>query len=268
MMTSQIPDSFQRLTTEDYEEYGQPQMIYLNPPKGKDPEAEKKRTNWIRLRAAPTPAKRHSEYLHIPELDGSGGPKILISAVMATPSSTEVYLEKFKAKRRYKIAGRKASKEGYSARPIKPAEHNHEIYEIIHSSTERQGRAIADAYDQRPSNYKFPDYLDFDDPDYQDICSGVFSPEGELVAYLLGKRVGHHVQYDEIMGHMDHVKNDVMYLLHYQFLLQCMETSTPPQCLNYGPWYSGKNPFSSKGGLNRWKRKVRFQPAYLILASS
>ena len=81
-------------------------------------------------------------------------------------------------------------------------------------------------------------------------------------------RVGDHVQYDEIMGHADHLGNDVMYLLHYAFVQLCVENAAPPRCLNYGSWYSGANPFSPQGGLNRWKRKVNFKPAYLILASS
>ena len=268
MESFQIPNSFQRLIPEDIAEYCQPKLIHLYPPETNDPAAENKREKWLTLRAAPTPAQRHSEYLHRPDRDGNTGPKILISAVMATLPSMEVYLKQFKSKRRYKIQGRKALNAGYTAGPVQPSNYSREIYAIIHSSTNRQGRSIADAYVERSPDYNFPYYQGFVDPNYKDICCGVFSPINELVAYLLGKRVGHHVQYDEIMGHMEHIKNDVMYLLHYQFLLQCMDTPTPPQCLNYGPWYSGINPFSPQGGLNRWKRKIRFKPAYLILASS
>src|SRR5262245_36364629 len=120
----------------------------------------------------------------------------------------------------------------------------------------------------RARNHDFPDYIEYGDPNYNDICCGAFAPDGTLAAYLLGKRVGEHVQYDEIMGHAAHIANDVMYLLHFEFLRLCMQSPAPPQCLNYGSWYSGANPFSAEGGLNRWKRKVNFKPAYLILASS
>src|SRR5690606_4844736 len=132
---------------------------------------------------------------------------------MSTPEDVDRYLEEFTAKRRYDILGKKALKAGYTARPIRhPAEYSREIYNIVHSSDTRQGRTIATMYDNRPADYDFPDYRPVQDPNYQDICTGVFAPDGTLVAYLLGKRVGHHVCYDEIMGHADHLAHDIMYL--------------------------------------------------------
>jgi len=263
------PDRFQQLTDEDKAQYGSPGLEMLAPPLTGDADCDRKRGNWIDWRAAPYSAKRHSEYLFEPEKDlGGQHARILISAVMPTPVDMDAYLAGIHRDRRYTVRGKKAENRGYRARGIAPAEHGDEIYEIIHSSKDRQGRPIAEMFDARPRTWRFPDYMAFSHPEYRDICVGVFDPEGVLVAYLLGKRVGHHVQYDEIMGHAEHVGNDVMYLLHFYFLQQCAEQEVVPVCLNYGPWYSGENPYSAMGGLNHWKRRIGFRPAYLILASS
>lgn len=265
--TDALPKTFQALTDEDQQTYGAPRLIYLDPPPSADPASAAKRENWINWRAAPYPADRHSEYLYLP-FDGDTGPKILLCACMPSPESFDAYLAMVSRKHRYDIRGAKATSLGYTAAPIRPAEQAEQIWNVIHSSDTRQDRPIAKMFAERPRDCGFPEYADFADPNYQDICCGVFAPGGELAAYLLGKRVGHHVQYDEIMGHADHLRNSVMYLLHRAFLELCIASPIAPQCLNYGPWYSGSSPFSSDGGLNRWKRKARFEPAFLILASS
>ena len=264
----EIPANFQRLAAEDEVIYGTPAFIYLAPPDVDDPLCVKKKSDWIAWRGAPYEAERHSEYLYIPERDADKGPKILVSAVMPAPSNIEMYIQSISSKRRYDIQGKKATKLGYTADVICPASRASEIWGIIHSCSSRQGRQIAPLYLNRPPDHDFSSYKPYNNPHYDDICCGVFSPSGQLAAYLLGKRVGHHVQYDEIMGHAEHLHNDVMYLLHIKFLEICSQLPVPPRCLNYGPWYSGVNPFSKEGGLNRWKRKAKFKPAYLILASS
>ncbi len=263
------PKLFQQLTEEDIAIYGKPALSFLIPPITDDDDCNQKRQNWIDWRAAPYLAERHSEYMFNPQSDMSGeGPRILLSAVMTTPTNMDEYLATIHKDKRYTIRGRKAENRGYSVKCFAPAEFSSDIYDIIHSSTERQGRQIAAMFADRARDWHFPEYSGFKHPEYQDICLGVFDPEGRLVAYLLGKRVGHHIQYDEIMGHAEHIGSDVMHLLHFSFLKFCSEQEVVPTCLNYGPWYSGENPYSPLGGLNAWKRRVGFQPAYLILASS
>lgn len=263
-----IPPTFQSFIEEDVQQYGSPDLLELTPPAPRDERCREKLANWLEWRASPYPADRHSEYLFKPEVDAAGGPKILISAVMPTPASMEEYISSISAKRRYDVRGKKALKQGYTTRPIDPREEAGSIWRVIHSSDERQGRPISPMFGDRRPDHDFPSYVPTGDPWFDDICCGVFASDGALAAYLLGKRVGEHVQYDEIMGHADHLQHDVMYLLHFAFLEMCTENEHPPQCLNYGSWYSGTDPFSVEGGLNRWKRKVKFKPAYLILASS
>lgn len=260
---------FQQLTPEDKAIYGAPELSFLSPPPPQSGAVEK-RSRWLEWRAAPYPADRHSEYLcRLPDDLKGKPPRILISATLDIREGLDLYLKAFDKKGRYRVTGKKAINAGYEAGPLgHPRDRAREIHAIIHSSTERQGRPIASSFDQRPESYAFPEYDDSGDPNYRDICTGVFAPDGTLAAYLLGKRVGDHVQYDEIMGHNEHLANDVMYLLHIAFVTQCLEQETVPRCLNYGPWYSGQDPYSATSGLNFWKRKIRFQPAYLIAVSS
>lgn len=259
-------ERLQRLTDEDREHFGTPLLVTLAPPEAHHEADWRKLECWIRWRAAPYAAKRHSEYLALPS-DGPKGPHIMLSAVLRTPSSGDAYLATIDQKRRYDILGKKAIGRGYSVRPIRPWEHGPAIHGIIHSTTTRQGRPIAPQFADRPADHPFDAYRPSGDPAFADICVGVFSADDSLVAYLLGKRVGDHVQYDEIMGHADHLAHDIMYLLHWGFLDACIATPQPPAWLHYGAWYSGANPFSPEGGLNRWKRKTKFVPAYLALAS-
>lgn len=261
------PERFQQLTVEDRNQFGEPELVFLDPPASEDLASERKRRNWLDWRAAPYPADRHSEYLFRPDDLTGDHPRFLLSAVLDVSNGLDSYLGQFNKKQRYQITGRKAANTGFSTQTISPAEHTGEIWDIIHSSEERQGRTIAASYDNRPRNFHFPDYSGFVDPNYQDVCVGGFSPDGKMVAYILGKRVGDHVQYDEIMGHDDYVATHVMFLVHNAFLKEVVESEKVPKCLNYGPWYSGLNAFSAQGGLNFWKRKTRFRPAYLITAS-
>jgi hypothetical protein len=260
--------NIQPLTAEDLDCYGDPVLIELCPPATADDRSNRKRVDWIAWRAAPYPAERHSEYLLFPEDHET--PRIMLSAMLALPESLDAYVrgDDRKKKQRYTVGGRRAMSKGYVYGAIAPAEYAADIYAIVHSSQERQGRAIVSRYSGRPPNWDFSEYRPYIDPNYRDICTGVFDSNGTLVAYLLGKRVGEHVQYDEIMGHHDHLANDVMYLLHLGFVDQCLREENPPLHLQYGAWYSGVDPFSSKGGLNKWRRRIGFRPAYLKLACS
>lgn len=267
-----LPDKtrFQQLINEDCELFGKPGLFFIDPPESNDAQSNKKLADWVAWRAAPYPVTRHSEYLFKYSNDFIGkGPRILVSAILnlAEYNNPEEYVQQFNAKQRYNITGRKAQNLGYIAKTIIPQDHSEDIFNIIHSTQNRQGRPVASLYLNRPIDYNFPDYIDYQDANYKDICAGVFSNNGQMVAYLLGKRVGDHVQYDEIMGHNDHVVNHVMFYLHYYFIQICFEQEIIPRCLNYGPWYSGADPYDIKKGLNYWKRKNRFQPAYLITAS-
>lgn len=258
--------NLQSLTDDDSHYYQDDNFIELPLPQIVDNRSKSKVDNWLSWRAAPYPADRHSEYLLLwPNDQGKRSPRILLSAVLDPNNLSTEEVSRMDGKKRYFITGRKAINQGYvGCRLSHPKLFANDIYEVIHSNHLRQGRPIAEMYRYRARDFQFPDYDLYEHPECRDICVGVMSPEGQLVAYLLGKRVGAHVQYDEIMGHADHLKNRIMQLLHYYFIEQCLREEVIPTCLNYGPWYSGKNPYSPDTGLNYWKRRMGFQPAYLV----
>ncbi len=259
--------SGQRLTSEDTLNYGSPNVMFLKPSHTLCDVAATKRQEWFEWRGASYPANRSAEYLHIySDTDHhETETKVLLSAVLSPAVALEYINNCAPSKTRYQLKGSKALNLGYFTRRLKhPSLFSKEIFAIVHSSKTRQGRSIAPMFDSRQASDVFARCGYSVDPNYNDIYMGVFTPSNELVGYIIGRRVGEHIQYDEIMGHNDYLNNRIMYLLHYDFLCECLKQEKVPTCLNYGPWYSGTNPFSHEGGLNRWKRRYGFQPAYLV----
>jgi hypothetical protein len=85
-----------------------------------------------------------------------------------------------------------------------------DIYEINVSAPERQGRPMSPGYHERPSSA----------PDSMPLCPlhgvhayGVFAPDGPLVAYVWIYRSADLALVSSILGHADHLTNDVMYEL-------------------------------------------------------
>lgn len=104
----------------------------------------------------------------------------------------------------------RCARRGYTARRIVRAEHADDIYRINTSTAERQGRLMSDGYWQRPSDT----VVDVS------VCNrhgvhpyGVFAPTGDLVAYLFMYRSGDLALVSQILGHVDHLEAEVMYLL-------------------------------------------------------
>ncbi len=269
--TNEVPDideRFQSLVEEDRQSYGEPGVILVRSrlEEGRCLDAcRKKVEDWIAWHGAPYPADRHAEYMYVPSRSDR---KVLLSAVLVLPGTFEDYRSWFSRKRRSNAMGRKAANLGYKTSPFRPRDYAEQIYRIIHSRPERQGREVEAAFWDRPPDEPFDRYEPIGCPRHENLAWGVFTPEGGLAAYLLGMRVGDVLFYEEIMGHADHLDNDVMYLLHAELVGHCIGLREPPEFLHYGPWYSGRDPFNPRGGLNRWKRKVRMRPAYLVLASS
>jgi len=253
---------FQKFVEEDVQVYNQPIDLNINPPFSNDPLSENKRQKWIQLMGAPFQDKRHSEYVCFKNKDIKKN--ILISAVLVLPFNLDQFFKKMRSDSRSNLKGNAAKNKGYFVKHILPNDYAADIYEIIHSCDKRQNRKISKHILDRPSNYKFEKYKDFKDKNFQDICLGVFDQLKILRGYILGFRVGDHVFYDEIMGHALFLKDNIMHFLHYYFVRSCLQLEIVPKYLNYGPWYSGNNPFDISSGLNLWKRKLGFRPAYLI----
>lgn len=136
---------------------------------------------------------------------------------------------------------------GYVAEPIDRSQHLDEIYAINTSLPERQGRPMAAAYLERPEHSRLPTYRC---PRHRIEEWGIMSPEGVLVAYLVLYLCGELVMVSSILGHGDHMQNDVMYLL----MLHALERAPLPATVFYNRHDSGTD------GLRYFKERLGFQP--------
>lgn len=108
-----------------------------------------------------------------------------------------------------KRSGR-ATRLGYECVPVARHEYADDIYAINTSAPKRQGRRMSDAYWQAVS--KTPD-KEYRCPRHGVHYYGVVDAHGTLVAYLWCYRAGELALVSQILGHADHLGNDVMYLL-------------------------------------------------------
>lgn len=103
----------------------------------------------------------------------------------------------------------RATRRGYSFVTVRTEERIDEIHAINTSSPERQGRPMSASYHEPPS---------FNDPIYPCLRHavrryGVEHEDGTLVAYLWLYRAGELALVSQILGHQQHLENEIMYLL-------------------------------------------------------
>ena len=107
---------------------------------------------------------------------------------------------------------------------------------------------------------------------YPSIMMGVFTEkdghrQGEitthrqLVGYISLFRVGNIMLYSQILGHGDHLKKGIMYLLHLEIMMSLLhpvaEHYDGIDYLMYAAWKSGTE------GLQYWKKLCLFEPMRL-----
>lgn len=99
---------------------------------------------------------------------------------------------------------------GYQFREIAREEYDDDIFQINTSLDERQGRPMSAGYRERNHYLSLPEYA----------CErhairtyGVIDDRGILVAYMWLYRSGELALVSSILGHGEHLANDVMYLL-------------------------------------------------------
>lgn len=113
-------------------------------------------------------------------------------------------------------------------------------------------------------------------PLHYDLWWGVFEPhdgwrqgavrtDKRLVGYIRLRRNGEYALYSQLLGHGDYLRYGIMYHLHFTVLRwlvePTMEHARGITELVYGAWESGGP------GLQRWKKKNLFGPAYLRLGT-
>lgn len=149
----------------------------------------------------------------------------------------------------HKTARKRAARatiRGYKFVHVEPHRRVEEIYSINTSMPERQGRPMTPGYQMRPS------YT----PDQKFPCRrhavrryGVEDWTGDLVAYLWLYRAGELALVSQILGHREHLENEVMYLL-WAGMVDCESKLEPEGFIVYNRWDSGQD------GLRFFKERV------------
>lgn len=142
----------------------------------------------------------------------------------------------------------RARRLGYSARLYRPERHVDDVFAINTSLAVRQGRPMSAGYRQRPSSTPDPTY---DCPRHRVTRYGVFDPAGVLVAYCHAVRAGDLALVSQILGHGEHLRNDVMFLLVASVLSGEMPT---------GGFLIYNRHDSGQPGLREFKERLGFRP--------
>jgi hypothetical protein len=180
-------------------------------------------------------------------------------------------------RRRYKgnavRDARKADTAGLTCRPFDPIEHIDDIVAINHSSPERCGRPMTDAYRRSVEQMRSDaaEAVEFQAPvcdRHYDRWWGIFDParEDALRGYIRVRRNGNYALYAQILGHAEDLRLGIMYRLHLAvmewLLARADEAVRDLAHLVYGGFDSGGE------GLQLWKKKMCFAPAHLVLDDS
>lgn len=144
---------------------------------------------------------------------------------------------------------RRAEKAGFVVRSCKASDHKDAILAINRSALVRQGRSIWEdllaeqevhAYCEQPLN-----------------CHGVFDAAGHLRGYVQWANAGEAVVFCRLMGHADHLKSGMMFLLVAEIVRHAIgESRRPggPRWLQYSMYWDGTD------GMRRFKREMGFRP--------
>jgi hypothetical protein len=158
-------------------------------------------------------------------------------------STADDYRATIKGKNSADYFARRCEKLGYTFRAISPNDYWQSIYAINHSAQKRQGKAMGDTY-LKPLE-RWPE-------DALNQWYGVFDSSHNLVAYLWSVHMNDLLLMNRILGHDDHLKNNIMYLLSVQFVSVAIE-QRKARYIMYDTFGRSDN------GLAMFKRRIGFE---------
>jgi hypothetical protein len=164
-------------------------------------------------------------------------------SVLSMPASVKDWRAEHRTAR--KRADR-ATRLGYRFSAIRREQYDDDIYEINTSLDQRQGRPMSAGYRERTHFMPLPEY-----PCARHAIRtyGVLDVRGTLVAYLWLYRAGELALVSSILGHGEHLANDVMYLL-FQGVVGAEH--------ELGGWFVYNREDSGTDGLRYFKHKLGF----------
>jgi len=172
----------------------------------------------------------------------SGG-KFSRCAAMPLPKDMDEWAAEHRTGRK---RANRAERRGYTLSVIRREEHSDELYEINTSAERRQGRPMSESY---LWHYQYSPLPKYPCERHQVRTYGVKSSEGQLVAYLWLYIAGQLRLCSSIIGHADHLENEVMYLL-FRGMLEAESERDSDGVVVYHRWDNGTD------GLRFYKERV------------
>lgn len=186
--------------------------------------------------------------LAYPLLNKLDSGKYDLCSVMEIPASIDDWRADNRTARK---RAHRARTRGYVSGPLRRELHADDIYAINTSKLRRQGRPMTAGYLERHEFSPLPEYA----CDRHAIrATGVFDVSGDrrvCVAYLVMYRVGDLALVSQILGHADHLRCEVMWLLFETALRR--EIGLGDGVVVYNRHDSGED------GLRWWKERVGFR---------
>ncbi len=167
-------------------------------------------------------------------------------SVLEIPPSVDLWLEQHRtARKRATRSGRR----GYIAHVLEREKHADEIHAINTSARRRQGRPMTRGYRTRQTFSPLPDF----ECSRHAIRTTGLSLHGVLVAYIVVYRCGELALVSQILGHAEHLENEIMYQLFAAALRR--EIGRGPGFVVYNRHDSGTD------GLRFFKERLGFEEA-------
>lgn len=173
------------------------------------------------------------------------------TSVAVLPDSYDQWFEDVGYYCRRKV--RRAQKQGYEFTAINRDDYLADIYEINTSLEERQGREMAERY-RRPVK-PFGPLPDHQCPRHR-LCTYGVLKDGKLVAYAWVYQTGEMFLLSTLLGHGEHMKNGVMFLLIAGVVKDLIESAGTRYAVYERHW-------SGTEGLRFFKEQMGFKP-YLV----
>jgi hypothetical protein len=175
-----------------------------------------------------------------------------LCSVLELPQSIGAWLAEHRtARKRATRSGRR----GYVVGELRREEHADAMFAINTSAQRRQGRRMAAAYGVRQTYSPLPEYPC---ARHATRVSGI-SLEDELVGYLVMLRAGDLALVSQILGHAEHLEQEIMYQLFAGALAR--EIDAGPGLCVYNRHDSGTD------GLRFYKERLGFEEVAVEWAS-
>lgn len=154
------------------------------------------------------------------------------------------YLNSIRGKNSAGYFARRAENAGYRFTEIDPNQLKDEIFEINTSAPVRHNKKMPESYTDKNMTYPVNEFIKY---------FGVFKGN-KLVAYLYLRDIGDIWHINRLLGHIDFLKDGIMYLLLVKTISSIIENKRLARYVLYDTF------LGSTDGLTLYKKRIGFSP--------